>query len=261
MSILDRMKPRKPGNPFWNRIPEQVTRLSVAFVLVIAALVSARTILVPDDFGEFGHYRGSAVAEIASQEMKYAGHYICVDCHDDVVETKGNGYHKDVSCEICHGPAAEHVEEPEPDDLWAPRERGYCVLCHEYLPARPTGFPQIVSASHNPMKPCISCHEPHDPKPPETPRECEACHATIGRTKAISHHVYIACTECHDAPEAHKISPRANRPTKPQTRKFCGGCHAKDAPSERGIPRVDRAVHGERYVCWQCHYPHLPETH
>lgn len=44
MSILDRMK---PGNPFWNRIPEQVTRLSVAFVLVIAALVS-RSIELPE---------------------------------------------------------------------------------------------------------------------------------------------------------------------------------------------------------------------
>ena len=29
--------------------------------------------------------------------------------------------------------------------------------------------------------------------------------------------------------------------------------------SDKEIPRVDMATHGERYVCWQCHYPHSPE--
>ena len=31
-----------------------------------------------------------------------------------------------------------------------------------------------------------------------------------------------------------------------------------DAAKE--IPRVDMFSHGERYMCWQCHYPHLPEV-
>ena len=43
-------------------------------------------------------------------------------------------------------------------------------------------------------------------------------------------------------------------------RAFCGQCHAPDAKSDKEIPRVDMATHGERYVCWQCHYPHMPEV-
>jgi ribosomal protein S27AE len=26
------------------------------------------------------------------------------------------------------------------------------------------------------------------------------------------------------------------------------------------IPRVEMRTHGERYLCWQCHYPHFPES-
>jgi hypothetical protein len=109
------------------------------------------------------------------------------------------------------------------------------------------------------MKPCISCHDPHDPVPPETPRECSACHAAIARTKAVSHHVYLPCTRCHDTPEDHRVSPREFRPARPMNREFCGGCHAGDAPDAEGIRRIEMATHGGNYVCWQCHYPHMPE--
>ena len=245
---------------FGKHIPEQVTRLSLLLILLIAAFVFAQFILVPPDFGKYGHYRASAIDEIVSQEFMYAGHVICFDCHDDVVEVKSQGYHKNVSCEVCHGPASIHTDNPGEFELQAPRERGYCPICHEYLPSRPTGFPQIVSASHNPMKPCITCHNAHDPKPPETPKECAACHAEISRTKSLSHHVYVDCIYCHKTPDEHKIRPREVLPTKPATREFCGGCHAYDSDAPKEIPRVDITSHGERYMCWQCHYPHLPEA-
>lgn len=244
----------------WKKFPEQVKRLTVLAVILVALLIIARSILIPSDFGKYGHYRAAAVEEIISQKQKYAGHEVCGECHDEMVEIKSHGYHKNVACEVCHGPAAAHAEDPGSVEIRIPRGRGYCPLCHEYLPSRPTGFPQIVSASHNPLKPCITCHNPHDPKPPETPKECEACHATIARTKSLSHHVNVPCTRCHEVPEAHKISPRENLPSKPNNREFCGGCHAEGASSPRGIPRIDINTHGERYVCWQCHYPHLPEA-
>ena len=243
----------------WKRIPEQLTRLPIIFVLAAVALIVARAYLVPDDFGEHGHYRTSAVEQVASLEIQYAGHQICNDCHDDVVETKRGGYHKGVACEICHGPAAKHTDDPEEFVLRMPDERGYCPLCHEYLPSRPTGFPQIISASHNPRKPCISCHDPHDPVPPETPKECEACHATIARTKALSDHVYIDCTRCHEAVEEHKVSPRRFPPGRPDSREFCGECHGRGS-GDPDITKINMESHGEQHVCWQCHYPHLPEV-
>ena len=244
----------------WRQFPEQVKRLAILVFVLVAALIIVRSILIPPGFGKYGHYRAAAVEDIISTKPHYAGHEVCAECHDDIAETKGHGYHKNVACEVCHGPAAAHAEDPGSVEIRIPRGRGYCPLCHEYLPSRPTGFPQIVAASHNPLKPCITCHNPHDPKPPQTPKECEACHATIARTKSLSHHVDVPCTRCHEVPEAHKINPRENLPSKPSSRAFCGGCHAENAPSPKGIPRIDINTHGERYVCWQCHYPHLPEA-
>jgi len=57
--------------------------------------------------------------------------------------------------------------------------------------------------------------------------------------------------------QQHKVSPRAIKPTKPQTREFCGKCHGKDAKDKlaKNAPKIDLAEHGEKYVCWQCHYP------
>jgi ribosomal protein S27AE len=46
------------------------------------------------------------------------------------------------------------------------------------------------------------------------------------------------------------------RPTKPDNREFCGKCHAEGSDN-KGVPTVDMATHGEKYVCWQCHYPHM----
>ena len=245
---------------FWKALPEQVRRLSVLLILLIAAFLIVRSLLVPADFGKYGHFRATAVDEIISQDMHYSGSEACGECHEDIKENKTKGYHRNISCEVCHGPGYAHTQDPSEVVLEAPRERGYCPLCHEYLPSRPTGFPQIVSASHNPMKPCINCHEPHDPKPPEVPRECDACHAEIARTKSLSHHVYVSCTQCHNVPENHKISPRDNLPSKPGTREFCGSCHARQTEDTKGIPQIELESHNSRYVCWQCHYPHLPEA-
>ena len=244
----------------WKKLPEQVTRIILIAIIFIVVFFVTRYQLVPDDFGKHGHYRASALEEISAGEIKYAGQLICNECHDDIFEIKASGYHRNLSCEVCHGPAAGHTEDPDEILLPAPRERAYCPLCHEYLPSRPTGFPQIVSASHNPMSPCIHCHDPHEPEPPQTPKECSACHAEIARTKSVSHHTYVPCTRCHETPEKHKINPRKFLPGKPTNREFCGSCHSIEADSEKGIPRVDLDSHERRYVCWQCHYPHLPKA-
>ncbi|MBU1185947.1 MAG: hypothetical protein KKD56_00370 [Acidobacteria bacterium] len=241
-------------------IPEQVKRLLIPVSILILSFILLRSFLIPPDFGKYGHYRASAVDEIAAKDIKYIGQEACEDCHDDVVAKKNMSYHRNVMCEVCHGPSAAHIEDPDGNKLSAPRERGYCPLCHEYIPARPTGFPQIVSESHNPMKACIACHDAHDPAPPEVPKECEACHAEIARTKAVSHHMEVSCTRCHETSEEHKVDPRNFRPSKPMTREFCGSCHAQKADASKELTRIDLATHGERYVCWQCHYPHLPES-
>lgn len=241
-------------------LPQQVWRLAIAFAVIAIVFVVFRSLLVPPTFGERGHYRAAAIDSIVAHPVKYAGHEMCEACHTDVADTKGASFHRGLACETCHGPQAEHVGNPEEVKPFAPRDRAYCSLCHGYNPSRPTGFPQIDPRTHNPAQRCITCHNPHDPTPPHTPEECSGCHGEIARTKAVSPHAPLPCTQCHQADRRHMAAPRQVRPTKPTGRDFCGQCHATTAASDPGIPRVDLSTHNPGYVCWQCHYPHHPET-
>ena len=244
--------------PFKN-VPQQVPRLLVAFTLAGVGFMALRSVLVPETFGELGHYRAAAIDSIVAHPISYAGQQECGLCHSPVLELKLSGNHSGLSCEVCHGPAAAHVAAPMDTQPSAPTERVLCPVCHSYNAARPTGFPQIDPVAHNPLVPCVTCHEAHAPEPPVTPGDCSACHGQIARQKAVSHHAGLSCTTCHETPEAHKTDPRSETPGKPTDRAFCGACHSMGVEGSR-IPQVSLASHGNGYLCWQCHYPHYPET-
>lgn len=243
------------------KVPDQIIRLAMVFAVLLGGLLFARSRFVPKTFGQLGHYRAAAVPAIASQSIQYAGMAACVECHSDVGVVKAASFHRGLSCEVCHGPAHAHAEDPSSVKPKIPRGRDACLYCHEYLASRPTGFPQIIEQQHNPMKPCITCHRPHDPTPPQTPGACAACHASIARTKSLSSHAALECTVCHTAAPEHMLSPRSHLPSKPATREFCGRCHAQEATGGSAeAPRIDMGTHGGgRYLCWQCHYPHDPK--
>ena len=241
-------------------VPQQVVRLIIAFALALAVFVVTRGMLIPETFGEKGHYRSAAVDSITARQVQYAGSQQCVICHGPINERRMEGYHKGLACEVCHGPAAEHAAAPIDVKPPAPRDRAFCPLCHSYNAARPTGFPQIDPVAHNPLEPCITCHEPHDPVPPSTPEACSACHGQISRQKAVSFHARLACTVCHETPDTHKISPREVRASRPTERSFCGTCHAQGPSEGLRIPQINLRTHYPEHVCWQCHYPHHPEA-
>jgi hypothetical protein len=240
------------------KVPEQLRHLGVVVAILIVVVLALRFLVIPQSYFSTKMHRAATVKTETAKPISFAGMATCKECHADEYDTKMKGYHKGLACETCHGPSANHADDPTNIKPYAPRDRKFCPVCHAYDSARPTGFPQINPTLHNPLKPCISCHNPHDPVPPETPHECSACHAQIERTKAVSSHALLPCTTCHDASEQHKISPRSALPTKPQTRDFCGQCHATGA-SNPDSPKIDMATHGGSYLCWQCHYPHLPE--
>lgn len=239
-------------------VREQVRRLGVVVAFIVGVVLVVRFVAIPRSYFSTPLHRASTVKREVAKPFHFAGMVACRECHSDVYETKTGGYHRGLACETCHGPSAEHAEDPMSIKPYAPRDRKFCPVCHAYDRSRPTGFPQINPTIHNPLQACITCHKPHDPVPPETPRECSACHAQIAHTKAVSSHALLECTTCHDASEQHKIAPRTALPSKPQAREFCGQCHATDAANP-SAPKVDLASHGGTYLCWQCHYPHMPE--
>jgi hypothetical protein len=241
------------------KIPGPVVRIAILVIISVVILLFMRQRFTPETFGELGHYRAAAVDTAKAQEIRYAGMLLCGECHTDEAEAKNRSFHRGLTCEGCHGPASDHLEDPIENAPLVPTGRDVCQRCHNYLVSRPTGFPQIIEAIHNPMQPCASCHDPHDPTPPHVPDSCSACHGAIARVKSVSHHWSLSCETCHQAAPEHRESPRAFLPKKPLQREFCGKCHAEEADSPREIPRVSLAEHGGRYLCWQCHYPHHPE--
>jgi hypothetical protein len=248
-----------PNNKFLKKFPEQIIHLSVVFAVFIVGIILIRAYAVPARLKESGYHRTKTIDSELLIKGSYSESEVCAECHDDINDRKRSGFHKFLACETCHGAGAVHAEDPGETSPPAPTGRVYCALCHAYDPARPTGFPQVTTMAHNPMKACISCHDPHAPKPPEAPKECSACHGEISRTKSISPHVQLECVTCHVVPKNHKTTPQAEKPTKPEKREFCGKCHARDA-KVKGTPGVDMKTHGEKYLCWQCHYPHMPEV-
>ena len=243
------------------KIPDQLLRLAILFLIAAAGLLWIRHRFVPPTFGQLGHYRADAVLANAKREIHYAGREACVECHTEEGRILASSFHRTLSCVVCHGPAGQHAGDPGSQRPQIPRQRGAaCLFCHEYLASRPTGFPQIIERNHNPTQPCVDCHTPHDPTPPEVPESCAACHTEIARTQAISHHASLSCVTCHETDEMHRQNPRTALPKKPAERQFCARCHGADAQSPGNVPRVDLAAHGAPYLCWQCHYPHFPES-
>ncbi len=134
----------------------------MAIALIAFALL--RAAVVPKSFGEYGHYRGNAITEIASRPIAHAGHDVCESCHTDVVEQKKLGRHVVVPCEACHGPQANHADDPgniKPSKI---DTAVVCSRCHEENSAKPKGFPQVASAEHSGGLVCDTCHQPHKPK-------------------------------------------------------------------------------------------------
>lgn len=142
---------------------EHLLRLAGVFVAAALGFIAIRAFLVPRSFGEYGHYRGDAIAEIAALPIVHAGHQTCETCHTDIFEQKTKGKHAGVNCEACHGPQAKHADDPGSILPPKPNPAVLCAQCHEASAAKPQAFPQVATAEHSGGVVCTTCHQPHNP--------------------------------------------------------------------------------------------------
>jgi hypothetical protein len=236
-------------------------RLGVIVALFLVVVV-VRFFLLPDAWISAKPHQAQKVVREMAKPIHYAGMMTCRECHQDEFNAKLQSAHRGIGCENCHGPSAAHVANKD-DKATMPikhRDREFCLGCHGFLASRPNGFPQVDGQKHNGRKRCVSCHDPHDPVPPETPEDCGGCHGRIMRMKAVSTHADVPCIECHTVDPRHMTAPRTALPTKPANREACAKCHDQGStdPAASKV-RVDFTSHGRTFVCWECHYAHLPE--
>src|SRR5579872_1537843 len=155
------------SNPYRLRMfkdTEHLIRLAVVMIIALAVFGVVRAAVVPKSFGQYGHYRADAIADIAARPIAHAGHEVCEGCHTDVVEVKKLGKHVVVPCEACHGAQANHADDPATIKPPKTDTAVVCSRCHEANSAKPKAFPQVVTAEHSGGLACDTCHQPHRPK-------------------------------------------------------------------------------------------------
>jgi hypothetical protein len=138
-------------------------RFAGLFAVAFLVFLGIRGYVVPRSFGQYGHYRGNAIGEIAARPVSFAGHQTCESCHTDVFDLKKAGKHAHVNCEACHGALAKHADDPTSVVPVKPDTAVLCIRCHSASAARPKGFPQVVADEHSNGMPCQTCHQPHSP--------------------------------------------------------------------------------------------------
>ena len=88
---------------------------------------------------------------------------------------------------------------------------------------------------------------------------CESCHPDIVDERKGSHHAAIACETCHGALAKHADDPSNLKPTLPDARKLCLGCHQKEMGKPNFLKQVSPQEHMGSELCISCHKPHHPE--
>lgn len=141
-----------------------LVRLIAVMLIALIGFLILRAAVIPKTFGQYGHFRGAAINEIASRTPAYAGHATCEACHTDVVDEKKQGRHVRLACEACHGALARHADDPTALKPAKLDTTVLCSRCHEANSAKPKWLPQVATADHAGGIACDTCHQPHHPK-------------------------------------------------------------------------------------------------
>jgi hypothetical protein len=114
---------------------KHVFRAAILLLVVLIAMVLGRSLFVPETWGDFGPYRGAAVAEHRDKPIRHGGNDSCGMCHDVEYADHAAGVHATVQCELCHGPVALHADLEEGEmlaEMPVRRSRELCELCHRH---------------------------------------------------------------------------------------------------------------------------------
>ncbi len=138
-------------------------RPALVLLAAVGVFLMVRAAVVPKDFGKYGHYRPAALDLVRQHPMAYAGQDTCVMCHDEEAKARAAGKHAHVACEACHGPLAQHADDPSPTSPNCPTWPTSAAAAMKRTPPNPAGFPQVATAEHSGGMLCNDCHQPHNP--------------------------------------------------------------------------------------------------
>jgi cytochrome c553 len=185
-----------------NNLPKHIVRLLFLLGFSLLLAVAARFWLTDPSFYKYGQYRADAIPELAAGSPLFKGSAHCRSCHDEKAVDTSGGAHKSVLCEVCHGTSRGH---PDTGKMQIPNDTiVLCSNCHEAMPARPAGQPQIVLAEHpspgEAGSQCHTCHDPHSPAddgPGLEPPGAGAQQGDLADAAASVTELVSKCARCH----------------------------------------------------------------
>ncbi len=251
-------------------MPKHIVRLlSLVTVFVIIA-IAAKQFLVPATFYEYGHYRGAAVAEIASKVPKLGGSASCQSCHKEAYATWTSGIHRKATkndvvqrmvikngpnCEVCHtGPAGNH---PSKEAMPLSIEDRVTTITHKHIehPADAPGRNLMLTAKEM-QSVCLNCHEKLEARPKTQPQ-----------IAVDSHSGKELCTACHN-PHSPRVDFAAlpRPPYDPITGKVLlvsaeKSEDAGEANTGKSVATVCAACHGKAGISVSSEWPNLAGQH
>ncbi len=214
----------------------------------------------------------SVPAAAAGAQSGYVGTDMCLSCHEDQKASYLGTAHGKAAhprspaaaqgCESCHGPGAQHVEDPSSNTTlkrfarMAPRDVNQtCLTCH----TRASHASWQGSPHDTRNLSCVTCHSVHQPKSPAAQLKvateaelCATCHRTQAmKTKRVSHMPLLEgkmqCSTCHNPHGSTNVKQlRVGN----WINESCVSCHTE----KRGPFLFEHAA--GRESCVTCHDPH-----
>jgi hypothetical protein len=125
-----------------------------------------------------------------------------------------------IRCEVCHGPAADHANDPShsrprnPGTMSASELNTFCSGCHNTTGALVPGSNDLRDSRNARSQPlrlaasacfqksegrlsCLTCHSPHEPlerRAGKYDATCQSCHRQVAHTTAVAGQ---NCVKCH----------------------------------------------------------------
>jgi hypothetical protein len=206
----------------WRRTGIKALRIGV-LASVVAVVLGVGAFATATIYADYGAVKNGPNARAwAALTPRFAGAATCTACHGRQAAAQDASIHVDVSCEDCHGPAADHAASDiaARSVVLAKPPSSICARCHTATTGRPAAFPQVDLATHYVGGPCLRCHDPHSvvaQRPPIVTHpltdlpECTTCHAPDGLKKIPSGHQVVGdkvCLSCHGT----NANPDRDRP-------------------------------------------------
>ena len=145
-------------------MPRIIFRLLLSFVVFVSVFILIRHFIIPDSFGDNGHYRAYSIEDNKNRTLYYKGDDACNECHSDVYDLAQSDLHSEISCETCHPPKIDASTDCKVNPPIVEGTINFCAQCHEMNLGRlKKGVPQLDIEEHKGDQNCIECHNPHAP--------------------------------------------------------------------------------------------------